>query len=131
MGGVNSYLTDLGNHLLSEGISGVLADAPPEDRSDFGTTIAKRWVAVRIACGTSEWRRTGMDRGLACRRRGSLLATTLDVCDPVVATTGVPARGEHKHRSRVVPALTRRCLRRAAAKEPPGFTMIEEETTRS
>jgi hypothetical protein len=67
----------------------------------------------------------------ACRRRGSLPATTLDVCDPVVATTGVSARGEHTHRSRVVPALTRRCLRRAAAKEPPGFTMSEEETTRA
>lgn len=31
--GVHSYLTDLGNRLSSEGISSVLADAPPEDLS--------------------------------------------------------------------------------------------------
>jgi hypothetical protein len=72
-----------------------------------------------------------MDQGTRLPAKKSLPATTLDVCDPIVATTGVPPCGEHMHRSWVVPALSRRCLIRAAAKEPPGFTMSEGETTRA
>ena len=72
-----------------------------------------------------------MDQGTRLPAKKSLPATTLDVCDPIVATTGVSACGVHMHRSRVVPAFTRRCLIKAAAKESPGFTMSEEETTRA
>jgi pimeloyl-ACP methyl ester carboxylesterase len=40
--GVHSYLTDLGSRLLSEGISSVLADAPPEDLSRLEIAVRQR-----------------------------------------------------------------------------------------
>jgi len=40
--GVHTYLTGIGSRLLSEGISVVLADAPPEDRSRLDNVLFQR-----------------------------------------------------------------------------------------
>jgi pimeloyl-ACP methyl ester carboxylesterase len=42
MESVHSYLTDLGRRLLTESISSVLADAPPEDLSRLENVVRQR-----------------------------------------------------------------------------------------